>query len=217
MIKLIQPGKSDNASDGVFSDSEAWKAFLDGDCEAFQYLFQTYYDDLYHYAVKFSGDPAAAEDHIQKLFLKLWRKRERLEKVKGVKTYLWSALRRSMIDTHRKRKTERKYRDEYQKNHGRMHYSAEELLIRDEINAIRSSELQAAIHQLSPKEREVLYLKFYEGMSYKEIEQIMSVNYQTTRNYVYRALQSLKELLSPEAVLGLLLVGLLSIPTSPWL
>ncbi|MFP3345370.1 sigma-70 family RNA polymerase sigma factor, partial [Halomonas sp. SIMBA_159] len=70
--------------------------------------------------------------------------------------------------------------------------------------------LKEAINQLTPKEREVLYLKFYEGMNYEEIEQIMSVSYQTSRNYVYRALQSLKAILTSEVALGVLLLGLLS-------
>lgn len=118
-------------------------------------LFRKYYDDLYYYAVKFSGEPAVAEDHIQKLFLKIWRQRDQLEEVEGVKTYLWSALRRSMIDTYRKRKTERKYRDQYRKNHGRMQFTDEELIIRHERDTIQSRELKEAIDQLTPKEREV--------------------------------------------------------------
>lgn len=205
MRKLIRSG--DDSGYEALSDSEAWKGFLDGDCAAFHYLFRTYYDDLYHYAVKFSGESAVAEDHIQKLFLKLWRRRDQLGEVDGVKTYLWTALRRSLIDTFRKIKTEKKYIDKLGHNQGKMQFTAEELIIRDEVDTMQSRELREAMDQLTPKEREVLYLKFYEGMSYEEIEQIMSVSYQTSRNYVYRALQSLKKILTSEVALGLLFMG----------
>lgn len=209
MLKSIQSG---DASDyETLNDSEAWEAFLNGDCDAFQYLFRTYYDDLYHYAVKFSGEPAVAEDHIQRLFLKLWRRRDQLDKVEGVKTYLWTALRRSIIDTLRRKKTEEKYLNKLKDNRDGMQFTAEELIIRHEMDTMQSRELKEAMHQLTPKEREVLYLKFYEGMSYEEIEQIMSVSYQTSRNYVYRALQSLKAILSSELAFGLLFMGLLSV------
>lgn len=200
---MVKPVQRDY---NLLSDSEAWKAFLKGDRQAFELLFRRYYDDLYHYAVKFSGEPAMAEDHIQKLFLKIWRKRDHLEEVEGVKTYLWIALRRCIIDTFRKMKTEEKYVNKLKDDHGRMQFTAEELIIRDEIDTMQSRELKEAMDQLTPKEREVLYLKFYEGMSYEEIEQIMSVSYQTSRNYVYKALQSLKETLS-EVAFGLLLIG----------
>lgn len=209
MIESIQ--SAFNSDYEALSDSEAWNALLAGDRDAFQYLFRKYYDDLYHYAVKFSGKPGIAEDHIQKLFLKIWRRRDQLEEVEGVKTYLWTALRRSMIDTFRKQRTQNKYLDKYQTDNTQMQFTAEELVIRDEISTIRSRELEAAINQLSPKEREVLYLKFYEGMSYKEIEQIMSVSYQTSRNYVYRALQSLKTILTSEVTLGVLFSGLFAL------
>lgn len=194
------------------TDSEVWEAILGGSRAAFGLLFSRYYDDLYHYAVKFSGRPDMAEDHIQKLFLKIWRRRDHLEEVESVKTYLWAALRRSMIDTFRKEKAEQKYLDKLHTGYARMQYTAEELVINDETSALRSRELKKAIDQLNSRQREVLYLKFYDGMSYEEIEQIMSVSYQTSRNYVYQALQSLKEILTPEVIAGLLLlVGLLAL------
>lgn len=193
------------------SDSEAWKALRGGDHDAFELLFRRYYDELYHYAVKFCGNSDLAEDHIQQLFLKIWHRRETLGDVQGVKTYLWVALRRSLIDTFRKNKTERKYLDKYGKTDFRMQYSAEELMIHDELRSLRSSELKKAIDQLTCRQREALYLKIYEGMSYEEMEQIMSVSYQTSRNYVYDALQSLKTTLPTEIVLVLLLIGYISL------
>lgn len=45
-------------------------------------------------------------------------------------------------------------------------------------------------------------------MSYEEIEQVMGISYQTFRNYVYKAWQSLKAMLGSEVVLGLLVIGL---------
>lgn len=209
MVESIQPNCTyDMDFEG---DTDLWQSVLEGDQDAFELLFQKYYDDLYHYAVKFSGSQESAEDHIQKLFLKIWRRRDQLDEVEGVKTYLWTALRRSMIDSFRKRKTEKKYIDKlgHHQGSGKMQFTKEELIIRNEVDSLQSRELKQAIDQLSPKEREVLYLKFYEGMSYEEIEQIMSVNYQTCRNYTYRALQSLKTILSSEVTLGILLIGYL--------
>ena len=203
MAKEIQPDY--NIDYETLTDSEVWEAILAADRTAFGVLFSRYYDDLYHYAVKFSGRPDMAEDHIQKLFLKIWRRRDSLEEVRGVKTYLWSALRRSMIDTFRKERAEKKYLDKLRTESTRMRYTAEELLIHGEANAMRSKELKKAIDQLNSRQREILYLKFYDGMSYEEIEQIMSVSYQTSRNYVWQALQSLKEILKPEVLAGLAL------------
>src|SRR5690625_1620387 len=107
MINSIRSGYGLNFYYEVVNESDSWLALTGGDCGAYEFLFRKYYDDLYRYAVKFSGRSGMAEDHIQKLFLKIWRRRDKLQEVEAVKTYLWTALRRSMIDTFRKEKTER--------------------------------------------------------------------------------------------------------------
>ncbi|MDX1642530.1 MAG: sigma factor, partial [Balneolaceae bacterium] len=70
-------------------------------------LFKRHYDDLFRYAVKFCGSEVKAEDHIQDLFLRIWNRREFLGDVTGVKTYLWTALRRSLISKNKKENRKR--------------------------------------------------------------------------------------------------------------
>jgi RNA polymerase sigma-70 factor (ECF subfamily) len=53
--------------------------------------------------------------------------------------------------------------------------------------------LLTEIEQLPTRQQEVLYLKYFEGMDYEEISQIMSVNYQVVRNYAYRGLSRLRK------------------------
>lgn len=196
----------DRADLDRIASSEAWKALLSGDRSAFELLFRRYYDDLYRYGVAFCGCPDMAEDHIQKLFLKIWRRRETLGEVSGVKTYLWSGLRRSLIDGFRKQQTKKKYLDKLENNDLGMQLTPEEFIINNELDAIRRRALKEAIGQLSSRQQEVVYLKFYEGMSYDEIEQIMAISYQTSRNYVYEALKALKLRLNPEVMTGILLL-----------
>ncbi|HLR26435.1 MAG TPA: RNA polymerase sigma factor [Fodinibius sp.] len=183
MNKLM---RSENNTDlDKIASSEAWQELLSGDRGAFELLFRRYYDDLYRYGVTFCGCPDMAEDHIQKLFLKIWRRRETLGEVTGVKTYLWSGLRRSLIDEFRKQQTKKKYLDKLEHDNLGMQLTPEEFIINDELDAICRRALEEAIDQLSSRQQEVVYLKFYEGMGYDEIEQIMAISYQTSRNYVY--------------------------------
>lgn len=207
MVESIQP---EYTHDVKFEDDpELWQSILEGERDAFELLFQKYFDDLFHYALKLTGQRGMAEDHVQGLFLHIWQKRGTLKEVIAVKTYLWTALRRRIIDSYRKKKTERKYMNTYYNDNLSMRFSTEELIINDEQAAIRSKKLKKAIEQLSSREREVLYLKFYEGMNYQEIEQIMSVNYQTCRNYIYRAIKSLRKILHTEVLASIILAGLL--------
>ena len=51
--------------------------------------------------------------------------------------------------------------------------------------------LKSAFDELSDRQKEILYLKYYSEMDYEEITQIMDMNYQSARNLVSRAIQKL--------------------------
>ncbi|MEX2640500.1 MAG: sigma-70 family RNA polymerase sigma factor [Balneolales bacterium] len=181
-------------------DPLVWKALRNGEIDGLKILYNRYHSSLYLYAEKFCGSPDMAEDHVQNLFLRIWEKRNSLAEVTGVKTYLWTALRRSLITTLNKNQRENIYQEEVFDNLPDMNFNAEELLTQRELDDQNKDELMNAFGQLSKRQREVIFLKFYEGMTYEEIEQIMQVSSQTSRNYVCEALKTLKFILSGKAV-----------------
>jgi RNA polymerase sigma-70 factor (ECF subfamily) len=194
------------------SDEEVWQELKKGDKTALECIFHRYYADLYRYGIKFSGQRVLVEDEIQALFLKIWGNRQNLGDVTGVKTYLWTALRRRLIDkkkrdTHRESLLKKKLKEQ------EMQFSAEEVMIHREYQNYQSKALTEALNRLSEKHREVLFLKYYEGMSYEEIEHIMDINYQTARNYVYQGVKALREYLGENytglalAVMGISGIG----------
>lgn len=190
---------------------QIWIKLKAGDRNAFKQLFNAYYQDLYRYGFKFCDNRQMTEDELQNLFLKLWLNRESLGDVQAVKTYLWTALRRRLITTVKKKKKELN-RIEQPAVESSFFLSVEDFIIKREEEGLQREYLKKFIHVLSPKQREILYLKFYEGMSYEEIEEIMGVNYQVARNYLYLGLQKLRERLPEEAtVLLTFLFGLTAI------
>lgn len=175
----------------MLSDQQLWVKLKEGDRYAFEMLFHRFYNDLYRYAIKFCSNRQLAEDQIQNLFLKIWTRKDCLGEVKGVKTYLWTALRRSLITA---LKNDNKRQNRILKEDEEMFsLPAEEIIIKKEQEELQKAELQIIIKTLTPRQKEILYLRFYEGMSYEEIEEIMSVNYQVARNYVSQSLKSLRK------------------------
>jgi len=174
----------------MLSDQQLWVKLKEGNRYAFEMLFHRFYNDLYRYAIKFCNNRHLAEDQIQNLFLKIWLRKECLGEVKGVKTYLWTALRRGLIaalenDNKRQNRIPKEDQEKFS-------LPAEEIIIKKEQEKLQKAELQIIIKTLTPRQKEILYLRFYEGMSYEEIEVIMSVNYQVARNYVSQSLKSLR-------------------------
>lgn len=72
---------------------------------------------------------------------------------------------------------------------------ADEALITKETDDRRSAYLRKALANLPDHQREIIYLRYYEEMSYKEICQVLDINHQVARNYASRAIKQLKKLL----------------------
>lgn len=169
-----------------------WRDLKNDEKEALEQLFLRHYNDLFRYAVKFCGDETVAEDHIQELFLKIWKRRDNLGHVTGVKTYLWTALRRRLIIHQRKTQRESRAFAESGKGEIHMQFAVEEVIIQQERDREKREALTQALDELSPRQREIIYLRYYNGMSYKEVEAITSLSYQTLRNHTYQALKILE-------------------------
>lgn len=173
-------------------DQVLWQELKAGSLDALEALYKRHYDALYHYAVKLSWSAEMAEDHIQNLFLKIWEKRNNIGDVRGVRTYLWTALRRSLITSLCKSKRSVPFQDENADSLPGMQYFSEEINPDEELNVYQQELVSKSLNRLSKKQKEAIYLKFYEGMSYEEIEQIMQVSYQTARNYIYEGIKSMR-------------------------
>lgn len=190
------------------TDIELWQGLKEENKAALEQLFLRYYDDLFRYAVKFCGDEFVAEDHIQELFLRIWKRRDNLGQVTGVKTYLWTALRRSLIIYQRKRQRESQAFISNGREEAHMEFAVEEVIIQKEEDQEKSEALKQALNELSPRQREIIYLRYYHGMSYKEVEAITSLKYQTLRNHVYEALKVLETVMNTRTTGVLLTMAL---------
>jgi RNA polymerase sigma-70 factor (ECF subfamily) len=72
-------------------------------------------------------------------------------------------------------------------------WSHETFLISEQEDEEKKIRLLKAIEQLSGRQKEIVYLKYYQNLSYDEICDIMNINYQVARNLLYQAIKSLKK------------------------
>lgn len=179
-------------------DTEIWDQLKAGQKEALKKLFLRYYSDLYVYAYKLCGDTFLAKDCIQDLFYRIWDRRDHLGDVTSVKSYLWISLRRDLFKAMKKSQEEIKSENvlSYSKL---LSFTSEDFIIHNEKRREQKEALVKALDQLPDRQREAILLKYFNGMGYKEIQQIMSVNYQTARNYVYHGVKALKNQLKGRA------------------
>lgn len=172
-----------------------WDAFRQGDEQAFTAIFLEHYDALYNYGVKLTGDEELVRDSIQELFQKLWERRASLEAVEGVKAYLFKALRHRISDSLKSASRRSARQQSYHDEAFELVYSLEDFLVAEQFSSDQNAQLLASLNQLPARQREVIYLKYFDGFSYEKISEVMNLTAQSVRNLIYRAIKTLKELL----------------------
>lgn len=167
-----------------------WRGVKEGDKEAFSSIYFSHYNSLYQYGVKISGDADMVKDAIHELFLRLWNHRARLGEIHSPRVYLLKAIKRDLI---RKLTRGQKQRFLNEADYGvAIGFSPEEVIMQHEDNHEQQALLLRLLNDLPKRQREVLYLKYYENLSHEEIAGMMDMNYQSVSNLLYRALQNLK-------------------------
>jgi RNA polymerase sigma factor (sigma-70 family) len=181
-----------------------WESFRKGDREAFATLFRNHYEMLFRYGAKFTANTGQLEDSIQELFVELWQAKSR-NTVASVRAYLLKSLKYKLLKAYRQRRITLPTGD----NDGSFEFSHEHFLVAGEEEAERKRLLLRALEQLSVRQREIIYLKYYQDLSYEEVSEIMNINYQVARNLLYQAIKSLKNRLPSSLQLIFLLSAII--------
>src|SRR5699024_11598745 len=71
-------------------------------------------------------------------------------------------------------------------------FSKEDLMIHYEIAEEKKGQLVQAINQLNSRQKEALFLRYYHGLTNREIADVMKINHQSVKNNLYRALKNVR-------------------------
>lgn len=169
-----------------------WQRFRQGDEEAFTLLYQRYVRVLYSYGKKLIADEAVVEDLVQDLFIDLWQSRSRLADAESPRFYLFRSLRRRIHKNCNGRFNERW--DLIDEEFHPVALPKESEIIESEQTQKQKDELDAWLKSLPGRQYEVMMLRFYQDFSYSQISQILTINEQSVRNLVQRAVSKLRQL-----------------------
>ena len=177
-----------------------WRNFRSGDRKALAEIFNDHYDSLYYYGRKLIQDEDLVKDCIQNLFLKVWTTRHKLMAVQCVRPYLLKALRRHIADQVTAQNRKNILHDQF---HGdfQIAFSHEDFLIAHQTSREQTEALARSLNQLATRQREAIFLKFYEDLDYTKIAEIMALNVQSVRNLIHQSLKSIKVAMNLATVL----------------
>ena len=173
-----------------------WRRFIEGDEEAYAFIYKQYVSSLYSYGVCFSTNKQLVEDCIHDLFVKIHQNRKNLKETNNIKLYLMVALKRQLFNALRKEVDYDSISEAAPVFS--IEYTVEDRMIEKEQDISKSEKIREMLKTLNPHQKEIIYYRFEEGLSYEEIAILMDMKAQSAQNIVQRSLKKLRETFSPE-------------------
>lgn len=172
-------------------EEQFWQQFLAGDRQAFSELFLKFRPLLLHYGMKLCQNREQAEECIQDLFCYLFENKENLTHIRRIKPYLFVVFRRQLLNQQQSGK--KLLSVDGVLSELAVQFSQEEIMIDHEIQSLEQQKLWKMLNALPVRQREVVYLKYYQGLNTDEIATSMDITHQGVLNALYKAFKKLRK------------------------
>lgn len=168
-----------------------WDRFRMGDEKAYARIYEEYAQLMFSFGMRFTSNRELVKDCIHDVFVKIYSNRSNLNTTTNIKFYLFVALKNELINVFRKNisfcsidSTESLLT---------VDYITEDNLIDKEEAQERNQKVIEILKILSPRQKEVLYYRYIEELSFEEIEQLMHINYQSIQNLIQRSIKKVRD------------------------
>ena len=184
------------------NDAELVARALDGSADAFRLLVERYQRPILSLIARMAGDPALAEDLAQEVFVKAYRKLGTFDRRRKLSSWLFKIAHNTTID-HLRRVRPETVTLEATAADGEDSWEvlraaeAEEPDRRAERSELMAR-LDRALGRLKPGYREILLLRFKEGLAYHEIAEVTGLAMGTVKVQLHRARKRLAAEMAPD-------------------
>ena len=164
-------------SDRYISDEELFRRIKSEDAKALKTLFERYFSALCRFACRIVKNANLAEEVVSDVFLNIWIKKKKIEIKINLKTYLFTAVRNQSLNYIKK---------------NRMYFEEIETVVRENTNSDLDADKSITYEELKnevgillrqlPEKRQVIFkMNRIDGLSYKEIAEILSISIHTVQ------------------------------------
>ena len=178
------------------SDQELMRIVQGGDFSPASEIYDRYSARIYNFAFRFLKNAEAAEDATQEVFVKMMKHANQFQGDAKLSTWLFSITANWCRDYLRKADNKAKEAEDVLVTLPAPNELGPERTLQQREDAAR---IQRALSALTPEQREAILLSRYQGLSYSEIAQIAGCSEGAVKTRVFRAMETLKKVLTAEA------------------
>ncbi|MFN8699940.1 MAG: RNA polymerase sigma-70 factor [Flavobacteriales bacterium] len=160
-----------------------------GEQRAYEMIFKEWYTPLVRFADSLLGDADAAEDCVQRVFIRVWEKRTEIAIELSVKAYFYRAVRYACFNEIKHRKVKAEY------SRGQIAQSVISTEMESGTGELEKA-IARAVASMPDQCRKVFELSRFEGMKYAEIADSLNISVKTVENHMGKALRIMRSELS---------------------
>jgi RNA polymerase sigma factor (sigma-70 family) len=180
-----------------------------GDYDAFTLLYNKYIRQLTQYGLRFIPDLPAIEDCLHDVFVWIWTNRQKISIDYSVKSYLFKSVRTSILHLLEKQNRLRQFQPEQEHEYQfELQLTPEAVVLNNESRRLIRQQIETVLVKLTAKQKEVIYLRYYEGLNFEDIAQNMNLSVKACYKLMGRAIATLRENIPDPLVLVLVLLTL---------
>lgn len=176
------------ATNPGYIDQLLLRQLRSGDEQALGHLYQSHYNRLYRLGLRWTGDGEAVEEAIQEVFQSLWNYRETLGDIVSFEAYLTASLKRQIC----RKKPGPVHESLGESTSALTVPSYEDLLVRHETDEHRRGNLLKALESLTDRQKEIILLKYFEELTYKEITERTGLQIESVYKTLHEGLKRLR-------------------------
>lgn len=158
--------------------------------DAFKAVYKVYNEKLYFFALKYCGSSYVAEEVVQQTFIKLWENRSHLSHTHTLPSQIFRIGKSLLLDTLRKEMREKDKKAGMEDMFAHQENGEDKIIYKEDLQLVNQK-----IESLPPVRKKIFKLSRIDGLSYKEIAQILSISTKTVENHIAIALKQLKNFL----------------------
>ncbi|GAB2521247.1 RNA polymerase sigma factor [Spirosoma aerophilum] len=185
-----------------------WEGVRRQDHQSLTDLYGQMYTDLLNFGIFFGHDGMTTKDAVNQVFLEVWERGKELPPVENVRSYLITYLRRKLLREYEQGSRFSALTD----TEILSQRSYEEVIVEAQREERIRQRLQEALVQLTPRQKELIEMRFFRNLSNEAISQETGMNINTVYNTISSALKTLRQILGQEDYYNLLIVWPLLFP-----
>lgn len=168
-----------------------WTAFVKSSHEQeFYALYRQFFPYLLSVGLRIIPDRELVKDVLSQQFIQIWEQRFTLEDIEYPLTYVTTSFKRRLLKQGSLYR-EQELTDEHL--HQQTELSPEQINLRNEADQTLQSNIANAIDQLSERKKQMIRLKYFDGLSYSEIAEKMGLSERTIYNKIHESIKYLRE------------------------